>query len=140
MDEWTQSVRDRPKAYSVTLAPYAIALGPAPPNVLEFEHQRDVLIRCGKLRSQTLDKINLVDYILDPNHMGEFAMVPPPEGPDLAALQAALAGNLDVIADAAASRNTRAAPWSRRHLRRRLACSQSPTGGRWARSTTWEAR
>jgi MAC/Perforin domain len=102
MDEWTASVRDRPKAYSVTLAPYAIALGPAPPNVLEFEHQRDVLIRCGKLRSQTLDKINLVDYILDPNHMGEFAIVPPPEGPDLAALQAALAGDLDVIADAAA--------------------------------------
>jgi hypothetical protein len=56
MDEWTATVRKEPKAYSVTVAPYAIALGPAPPDIAEIEHQRDVLIRCAKLRSQTLDK------------------------------------------------------------------------------------
>jgi hypothetical protein len=101
MDEWTATVRQQRKAYSVTLAPYVIALGPSPPNIAEFEHQRDVLVRCAKLRSQTLDKLNLVDYILDPVHTSEFEIVPPPDGPDLAALQAALAGDLDVIADAA---------------------------------------
>jgi len=101
MGEWTTSVRRDPKAYSVTLAPYVIALGPTPPNIAEIENQRDVLIRCAKLRSQTLDKLNLIDYILDPDHTGEFETFPPPDGPDLPALQSALAGDLDVIADAA---------------------------------------
>lgn len=101
MDEWTASVRDSPKAYSVTLAPYAIALGPPPPNLAQFEHQRDVLTRCAKLRSQTLDKLNLIDFILDPDHTAEFEIVPPPDGPDLPALQARLAEDLDVIADTA---------------------------------------
>jgi hypothetical protein len=101
MDEWTATVRKNPKAYGVTIAPYAIALGPAPPNIADFERQRDVLIRCAKLRSQTLDKLNLIEFMLDPVHIAEFAMTAPPEGPDLAALQAALAGDLDVIADAA---------------------------------------
>jgi hypothetical protein len=101
MDEWTATVRNEPKAYSVTLSPYIIALGPTPPNIVEIEHQRDVLIRCAKLRSQTIDKLNLTDYILDPDHMDEFEIIPPPEGPDLPALQGALAGDLDVIADAA---------------------------------------
>jgi hypothetical protein len=101
MDEWTASVRDDPKPYSVTLAPYIIALGPTPPNIAEIEHQRDVLIRCARLRSQTMDKLNLIDYMLDPQHMDEFESIPPPEGPDLPDLQARLAGDLDVIADAA---------------------------------------
>jgi hypothetical protein len=85
MDEWTSSVRKDPKAYSVTLAPY-LALGPNPPNVADIEHQRDVLIRCAKLRSQTLDKLNLIDYMLDPDHAAEFQIAPPPDGPDLPAL------------------------------------------------------
>jgi hypothetical protein len=85
----------------VTLAPYVIALGPNPPNMVDFQNQRDVLIRCAKLRSSTLDKLNLIDYMLDPKHMNEFEFIPPPAGPDLPGLQAALAGDLDVIADAA---------------------------------------
>ena len=101
MDEWTASVRKEPKAYGVTLAPYIVALGPTPPNLAEIEHQRDVLIRCAKLRSQTLDKLNLIDYMLDPKHSSEFEIIEPPAGPDLPALQAAFAGDLDVIADAA---------------------------------------
>jgi hypothetical protein len=102
MDEWTATVRTEPKPYGVTLAPYRVALGPTPPNLAEIEHQRDVLIRCAKLRAQTLDKLNLIEYILDPNHMNEFEIVPPPPtGPDLPALQAALAGDLDVIAQTA---------------------------------------
>ena len=101
MAEWTASVKNDPKAYSVTLAPYAIALGPVPPNLADLEHRRDVLIRCAKMRSQTLDMLNLVEYILDPIHRSEFTIIPPPMGPDLPALQASLAGDLDVIADAA---------------------------------------
>jgi len=101
MSEWTSTVRNEPKPYSVTLAPYSIALGPNPPNITEIENQREVLTRCAKLRSQTLDKLNLVDYILDPNHMDEFEIIPPPEGPDLPALQALLARDRDAIADAA---------------------------------------
>jgi hypothetical protein len=101
MDEWTATVKNDPKAYSVTLAPYAIALGPAPPNLADLEHQRDVLIRCAKLRSHTTDMLNLIEYILDPAHVDEFAIIQPPSGPDLPALQAALASDLDVIAEAA---------------------------------------
>lgn len=99
MDEWTSTVRAQPKGYHVTLSPYVIALGPNPPNIADFEAQRDVLIRCAKLRSSTLDKLNLIDYILDPNHMSEFEILP--DGPDLPALQAAIARDLDIIADAA---------------------------------------
>lgn len=101
MDEWTASVLEIPQAYAATLAPYVIALGPQPPNLPDIEHQRDVLKRCAKLRSQTIDKLNLVDYILDPKHTNEFDIVSPPDGPDLSALQAVLANDLDIIADAA---------------------------------------
>jgi hypothetical protein len=101
MDEWTASVRGDPKAYSVTVAPYALALGPAPPNLAELEQQRDVLIRCAKLRARVLDNLNLVDYMLDPDHRAEFEVMPPPGGPDLSELQAALARDLDVIAETA---------------------------------------
>lgn len=101
MDEWTSTVRAEPKAYFVTVAPYVIALGPEPANSADLEHQRDVLIRCAKLRTQTMDKLNLVEYILDAKHIGEFSIIDPPSGPDIPALQAALDGDLDVIADAA---------------------------------------
>lgn len=101
MSEWTATVRNEPKPYSVTLAPYSIALGPIPPNIADIENQRDVLIRCAKLRSLTLDKLNLIDYMLDVKHMDEFEIIPPPEGPDLSALQASLARDRDAIADAA---------------------------------------
>ena len=101
VDEWTASVRSEPKPYSVTIAPYIIALGPNPPNIAEIDQQRDVLIRCSKLRSQTLDKLNLVEYILDPKHIDEFNIIDPPVGPDLPALQATLAAERDVIAETA---------------------------------------
>jgi hypothetical protein len=99
MDEWSASVRAEPTAYMVTLAPYVIALGPTPPNVAEIETQRRVLIRCAKLRSRAIDMLNLVEYILDFRHAAEFEIVP--DGPDLPALQAKLASDLDVIEEAA---------------------------------------
>jgi hypothetical protein len=100
MDQWSATVRAESAPYHVTLAPYAIALGPNPPNAAELEHQRDVLIRCARLRLSTMDKQNLVDYILDPRHSAEFA-VEEMNGLDLPALQAAFGADLEVIADAA---------------------------------------
>jgi hypothetical protein len=101
MDEWTTSVREDPHPYAVTLAPYVVALGPEPPNLADLEHQRDVLMRCAKLRTLTMDRLNLLDYMLSPDHMAEFAIIKPPAGPDLPALQASLSRDLDAIADAA---------------------------------------
>lgn len=98
MGEWSNTVRNEPQAYAATLSPYVVALGPMPPNAVQIEHQRDILIRCAKLRSQTTDKLNLIDYMLDPQHQGEFG----PSGEvDLPALQVALAGDLDAIAESA---------------------------------------
>ncbi|MFH8371742.1 hypothetical protein [Streptomyces sp. NPDC018031] len=101
MDEWSTSVRSEPKPYAVTLAPYVIALGPTPPNAVDIEKQRRVLIRCARLRSNGMDMLNLVDYILDGRHADEFEIAAPPAGPDLPALQAALVSDLLVIEDAA---------------------------------------
>ncbi|MEU7283499.1 hypothetical protein AB0A69_32720 [Streptomyces sp. NPDC045431] len=99
MDEWSASVRQDAKAYTVTLAPYVIALGPTPPNLADIEKQRRVLIRCANLRSRAIDMLNLVEYILDFRHTNEFEIVP--GGPDLPALQAALVSDLDIIEEAA---------------------------------------
>jgi hypothetical protein len=98
-NEWSNTLQSQPRPYAVTLAPYIIASGPEPPNKADLEHQHDVLARCAKLRSATLDKLNLVDYILDTAHRAEFQF--DPQGPDLAALQAGLSSDLDVIAKTA---------------------------------------
>jgi hypothetical protein len=50
--------------YSVTLAPLTIAEGPLPPNTADIEHAQDVLVLCAKKRSQILDQINLLSFIL----------------------------------------------------------------------------
>jgi hypothetical protein len=100
MDQWSATVRAEPAPYSVTLAPYVIALGPNPPNAADLEHQRDVLIRCAKLRLSTMDKLNLVDYVLDPQHSAEFA-AEETKSLDLPALQAAFGSDLEVIGEAA---------------------------------------
>jgi hypothetical protein len=99
-NEWRATVKDLAKPYKVTLAPYVIADGPAPPNEAELQHQRDVLARCAKLRSQTLDKLNQLDYMLDPRHQAEFP-APAGGGPDLNKLRSGLASDLDLVAEAA---------------------------------------
>ncbi|MBS0243966.1 MAG: hypothetical protein JSS20_17470, partial [Proteobacteria bacterium] len=60
------------KPYSALLLPYTVAEGPLPPNAIDMQHMRDVLSRCAKLRSQTLDRLNLLDYILAHNDEFEF--------------------------------------------------------------------
>ncbi|MBV8452123.1 MAG: PASTA domain-containing protein [Deltaproteobacteria bacterium] len=99
MHEWATTVDDLPVSYFVSLAPYIIALGPVPPNVIDLQHQKDVLVQCARLRSQTLDKLNLVEYVMDPTHTAEFSGLA--GGPDLGALHAGLSSDLDVIAAAA---------------------------------------
>jgi hypothetical protein len=99
--EWSATVAGHQRPYFVTLAPYVLAMGPEPPNEADLAHQRDVLVRCAKLRSQSLDKMNLLEYMLDPRHIREFDITPPPAGPDLRAILAGVALDLDLIADAA---------------------------------------
>jgi len=98
-NEWSNTLQSAPRPYSVTLAPYIIADGPEPLNKTDLQHQQDVLTRCAKLRSATLDKLNLLDYILDPAHKKEYTF--DAQGPDLPALSAALATDLDIVAKAA---------------------------------------
>lgn len=98
-DKWAQSVRDNPMPYQVALSPYSIVNGPEPPNAVDLEHQRDILYRCAKLRSTTIDKLNIIDYILDPLHSKEFELTLSPA--DLRKLQELLSRDLDVIAKTA---------------------------------------
>lgn len=87
--------------YMVTLAPTAIAKGPLPPNAAELEHAQDVLVACAKARSRLLDKINLLEYILDNTSRFEFA-----GGADRAAVQKAVEdfqADLDLVADCAST-------------------------------------
>jgi|GEM_PF-2028775 hypothetical protein len=85
--------------YFVTLAPVAIAQGPLPPNSVDIEHAQDVLVACSKARSRNLDKINLLDYILDNQSRFEFT-----GGADPNSLQTALddfQSDLELVADCA---------------------------------------
>lgn len=97
--QWDASVDAAPKPFVVTLAPYVVALGPEPPNKEDLQHQRDVLKQCARLRSQTLDKLNLVEFIVDPVNAPQFEAQP--GGPDLAILHAGLSADLQLIAEAA---------------------------------------
>jgi hypothetical protein len=97
--QWSDSVASQPKPYAALLLPYIIANGPQPPNREDLQHQHDVLVRCAKLRSQTLDRQNLIDYMTQPAHRVEF--IADPQGPDLAKLMADISQDLDVISEAA---------------------------------------
>lgn len=61
------------RPYFATLAPLTIAQGPLPPNSADLEHAQDVLVACSKARSRLLDKINLLEYILDNAGKFQFA-------------------------------------------------------------------
>jgi hypothetical protein len=69
--EWLESIIDKTTGketglavpYTVMLLPYKYADGPPTPNVEDLQHQQDVLVRCAKLRSSSMDMQNLTDYI-----------------------------------------------------------------------------
>lgn len=97
-DEWSNTIANQAKPYSALLLPYVIANGPQPPNAEDLQHQHDILVRCAKLRSQTMDRLNFIDYVIDPSHSGEFVV---PQGLNLSNIMAGLSQDLDVIAEAA---------------------------------------
>ena len=89
------------RPYFVTLAPVTIAQGPLPPNSAELEHAQDVLVACAKARSRQLDKINLLEYILDNSSKFDFTA-----DTDRFGVQKALddfQADLDLIADCASA-------------------------------------
>src|SRR5262249_8531347 len=94
---WADNIRRLAYTYQVTLASYDIVRGARTPNADDLQHQQDVLAECSRLRSKTLDKINIVEYLL--SHPSEFT--PRPGAPDLAQLHAGVSLDLDVIARAA---------------------------------------
>lgn len=98
-NEWSNTLAAQPKPYASLLLPYVVANGPEPPNKEDLAHQHDILVRCAKLRSQTFDRLNLVDYINDSAHRGEFVF--DSQGPDLGLLMADLSRDLDIISEAA---------------------------------------
>ena len=99
-DEWSASVRTSPKPYSALLLPWVIADGPSPPNAVDLEHQRDVLKNCAKLRSQVQDRLNLLEYMMDSAHAGEFTMAAG-DAARLAKLHSAISGDYDLVLEAA---------------------------------------
>jgi hypothetical protein len=98
-DEWSSTLASQAKPYSALLLPYVIANGPQPPNKEDLQHQHDILVRCAKLRSQAFDRLNLIDYMIDPAHRGEFVI--DPASPNLADLMAGISRDLDIISEAA---------------------------------------
>lgn len=99
-NEWSASVKAAPKPYTALLMPWVVANGPNPPNAADLDHQRDVLKTCAKLRSQVQDRLNLLEYMTDPEHSGEFIMAP--TDPDrLSKLHATVGADYDLILEAA---------------------------------------
>jgi hypothetical protein len=99
-NEWSASVKSASQPYTALLLPWIIANGPQPPNAEDLEHQRETLMTCAKLRSQVQDRLNLLEYMMDPNHTAEFAMAP--GDPDrIAKLHAAISGDYDLISECA---------------------------------------
>jgi len=72
------SFKDRESAknvavpYAAYLAPIAIAEGPVPLDAAVLQFAQDVLVECAKARSRVLDKVNLLEYILDNETRFEF--------------------------------------------------------------------
>jgi hypothetical protein len=99
-NEWSKSVLQAPKPYTALLLPWIIANGPNPPNAADLDHQRDVLKSCAKLRSQVIDRLNVLEYMVDPAHTSEFAMSSS-DPARLATLHAAVSGDYDMVQDAA---------------------------------------
>lgn len=103
LQRWLKSFETNPEVaapFSVTIAPTTIATGPLPPNAADIEHAQDVLVLCARARSQTLDRYNLTDYILQNSARFDFSVSP------RAAIIDAFKGceiDLDTIASAASA-------------------------------------
>jgi hypothetical protein len=97
--KWRDSVDNKPDTYSVTVEGYDIVAGANPPNLEDIANQQEIIIRCAKLRAQTTDRLNLLDYILA--HMADFEFAPSLDLNGVNALRTGVALDLDVIHEAA---------------------------------------
>jgi len=93
------SIRQARTEYALLL-PWAIANGPTPPNAADLEHQNDVLKTCAKLRSQVIDRLNMLEYMMDPRHISEFIMAAG-DAERLAKLHSSISDDYDIIQSAA---------------------------------------
>jgi hypothetical protein len=101
IDEFKNNPDTVARPFSVILAPTTIAKGPVHPDAASVEHAQDVLVACSKARSRLLDKINLLEYILD--NTSRFAFT---DGADQAAVQKALEdfqADLELVAECAST-------------------------------------
>lgn len=101
LDSFTTAPEDNAVPYTVTLAPISIAEGPLPPNSAQIQKAQDVLVMCGKQRSRILDKLNLLEYVIDHPDAYDWSATP---NVTLATLTAAANGfqkDLDLVGDCA---------------------------------------
>lgn len=94
------SFQERPdevaRPYSVTIAPLAIANGPAPLNEIDLQHAQDVLVFCARRRTNMVDRLNVFQHIVDRPDKFDFS-----NGADLSELRSAaeaLQFDLELIA------------------------------------------
>jgi len=102
--QWQDTVQDQPVPYQVSLAPYVIARGGPREgwNREDLMQQREILTECARLRSRTIDNLNLVNYILDSAHTSEFLFeTSVPDLPALNNLREGLSEDLEIVNKAA---------------------------------------
>jgi hypothetical protein len=68
-NEWSRSLTEEPdryaRPYEWTMSPITIALGPAPPNAIDYQHAQDVLTFCARERTSLLDQVNEAEWYLE---------------------------------------------------------------------------
>jgi hypothetical protein len=104
-NRFLESFRNEPdkvaRPYYATLAPITIAEGPLPLNAADLEHAQDVLVACAKARSRLLDKINLLEYILD--NAGKFDFPPETSAVEINRCMETFQSDLDLVAACASN-------------------------------------
>jgi hypothetical protein len=91
-------LKDRGVPYAALLDSYSILPLPNPPNYIDLQHQKDVLIQCSMLRDQDLQALNNINYIL--SHPDQFI---DPEKFPLSQIRNDLNADLDTIAAVASN-------------------------------------
>ena len=94
---WPGTLAGKGVPYSALLDSYSILALPNPPNYIDLQHQKDVLIECASLRNQDWFLMNEIDFMTA--HPSQF--IAPVDIPALTAYRNALAHDLNVIAAAA---------------------------------------
>lgn len=103
LQNWLRAFQNDPSSnavpYSATLASIAIANGPLPPNAADTQHAQDILVLCAKQRSQIMDGMNLMDFILQ--NPSRYDFIAPTTQDDVVKAFAGYQSDLDVVAAAA---------------------------------------